>query len=86
MRREPDYFGDVELPLLYMARRLAEALRLEKLLTDNGVEYLLETGTYTGGLMFSRELTGVFFYVVPETLEASRDLLRKNRYKPYAGA
>jgi hypothetical protein len=86
MRREPDYFGDIELPLLYMARRLPDALRLEKLLTNNEIEYLLETGTYTAGLLFSRELTGVFFYIAPETLEASRDLLRKNRFKPYQGA
>jgi hypothetical protein len=86
MRREPEYFGDTELPLLYMARRLSDALRLEKLLTDNGIEYLLETGTYTGGLLFSRQLTGAFFYVAPEILEASRSLLRENRYKPYVDA
>lgn len=85
MRRDPDYFGDVELDLLYMAKRLREALRLEKLLTDAGIEYLVETGTYTGGLLMKRDLTGAFFYVAPADLEQTRELLVANRYKPYEG-
>lgn len=85
MQRESDYFGDQELPLLYMSRRLSDAQRLEKLLTDNNVEYLVETGTYTGGLLFARELTGAFFYVAPADLESARRLLLENRYKPYEG-
>jgi hypothetical protein len=85
MRREIDFFEDIELPLLYMARRLPDSLRLEKLLTASGVEYLLEVGTYTGGILFWRELAGAFFYVKPAHLEAARQLLRENRYKPYDG-
>ena len=83
MQRESDYFGEQELPLLYMARRLSDAQRLEKLLTDNDVDYLVETGTYTGGLLFARELTGAFFYVAPADLATGRKLLLENRYKPY---
>ena len=85
MRRDPDYFGDVELDLIYMAKRLREALRLEKLLTDAGIEYLVETGTYTGGLLMKRDLTGAFFYVAPADLEQTRELLVANRYRPYEG-
>ncbi|HEX4771499.1 MAG TPA: hypothetical protein VH351_11740 [Bryobacteraceae bacterium] len=85
MRRESDDFGDLELSLLYMASRLSDAQRLEKLLTDNDVDYLVETGTYTGGLLFARELTGAFFYVAPADLENTRQLLVANRYKPYDG-
>ena len=71
MRRDSEYFGDAELTLLYMARRLPDALRLEELLEANGVDYLVETGTYTGGLLMRRDLTGAFFYVAPDSLSAS---------------
>ncbi|MBV9612888.1 MAG: hypothetical protein JO091_10460 [Acidobacteriaceae bacterium] len=83
MRRDPDFFGEAELDLVYMARRLREALKLEEILTAAGIEYLVETGTYTGGLLLRRELTGAFFYVAPADLERTREILRKNRYKPY---
>ena len=83
MRQEPEFFGDRELSLLYMARRLRDALRLEELLTKSGVDYCVETGTYEGGLIFRSELTGAFFYVNPEELEPSQKLLLANRFKPY---
>lgn len=83
MRRDPEFFGDAELSLIYMARRLPDALRLEELLTSAQIDYLVETGTYTGGLLFKRELTGAFFYLAPENLEAGRALLETNKYKPY---
>ena len=54
MRRDSDFFGDAELDLIYMARRLREALRLETLLTEAGINYMVETGTYTGGLLLKR--------------------------------
>jgi hypothetical protein len=68
-----------------MARRLPDALRLEKLLDDNEVDYLIETAMYTGGLLMRRELTGAFFYVAPEQLESAREILVANRYRPYDG-
>ena len=42
MRRDPDYFEDRQLALIYIAKRLPEALRLEQVLTDGGVEYAVE--------------------------------------------
>ncbi len=86
MRRDPEFFGEVELDLLYMARRLRDALRLEALLTEAGVEYLVETGTYTGGFLMRRDLTGAFFYVAGSDLTRARDLLLKNRYRPVRAA
>lgn len=83
MRREPDFFGESELDLIYMARRLREALRLETLLTEAGINYLVETGTYTGGLLLKRELAGAFFYVAPADVAGARQILLNNRYKPY---
>ena len=83
MRREAEFFGDTELNLIYMARRLRDALRLEDVLTAAGIEYLVETGTYTGGLLIKRDLAGAFFYVSPRDMERAREVLVQNRYRPY---
>jgi hypothetical protein len=85
MRREPDFFGDVELELLFMARRLRDALKVEELLTQSGLDYVVETDTYLGGFLFKRELTGAFFYVLPPDIDRAREVVRGNRMKPYAG-
>lgn len=85
MRRDPQFFGELELDLLYMARRLREALKLEGLLTEAGLDYVVETGTYTGGLLIKRDLAGAFFYVAPADLAQAREVLLRNRYKPYEG-
>lgn len=83
MRRDAEFFGEPELDLLYMARRLREALRIEKLLTEAGIDYLVETGTYTGGLLMKRDLTGAFFYVTPGDLNRSREVLAGHGYRSY---
>lgn len=83
MRRDSEFFGEAELDLVYMAHRLRDALKVEELFTAAGFDYLVETGTYMGGLLFKRELTGAFFYVDPKDREPARELLSKNRYKPY---
>ena len=85
MRQEPDFFGEAELDLVFMARRLRDALKLEGLFTEAGLDYLVETGNYTGGLLFKRELAGAFFYVLPSDVERARAVLVQNRMKPYAG-
>ena len=43
MRREADFFEDREMDLIYIAKNLKEALRLENALTESGVEYAVET-------------------------------------------
>jgi hypothetical protein len=83
MRREPDFFGDQELPLVYIAKKLKEALRLEKLLTDSGVDYLVEPDKYTGGVIFRSERVGAFFYVAPERESAVRDLMQRSGFVPH---
>ena len=85
MRQEPDFFGEAELDLVFMARRLRDALKLEGFFTEAGLDYLVETGNYTGGLLFKRELAGAFFYVLPADVERARAVLVQNRMKPYAG-
>lgn len=83
MRQEPDFFGDTELSLLYIAKKLKEALALEDLLTRSGIDYLVEPDTYRGGIIFASERIGAFFYVTPQGLGATRELISANGYKPY---
>ena len=84
MRREPDFFGDHELVLVYIAKRLNEALKLESLLTEAGQDYLVEPDRYQGGFLFRSERVGAFFYVPEEMAQAARHLLRDRGYRPLA--
>jgi hypothetical protein len=84
MRQEPDHFGDQELALIYIAKRLNEALRLETLLTDAGLDYLVEPDKYSGGIIFQSQRVGAFFYVAPGDEGAAKDTLGRSGFKPYA--
>jgi hypothetical protein len=84
VRRDDDFFGDRELSLLYIAKRLRDALRLEEVLTAAGVDYLIETDTYRGGFIFVSERVGAFFYVAPEAVEEIRGLIAAGGFKPYS--
>ena len=66
-----------------MARRLSDALLMENLLTASGVDYLVETGTYSSGFIMRRELAGAFFYVAPKDLQTTRAIMASNRLKAY---
>ena len=83
MRRETAFFGETELLLVYIAKKLKEALALEELLTAYSIDYLVEPDTYRGGLIFASERVGAFFYVPPESSAAAKDVLVKNGYEPY---
>ena len=83
LRREPDYFGEQELNLVYIARRLKEALKLEKLLSDAGVDYLVEPDKYSGGVIFRSERVGAFFYVSPESDQAARSVMHRGGFEPH---
>jgi hypothetical protein len=83
VRQEPEFFGEAELSLLYIAKKLKEALKVEEALTGAGLDYVVEPDTYRGGIIFASERVGAFFYVAPEQLNESRELLRTHGYKPY---
>jgi hypothetical protein len=85
MRREADFFGDQELVLVYMARRLRDALAVEKVLTEYSLDYAVETGPYQSGLLFRTTKVGAFFYVAPQEEERARALLLERRFKAYDG-
>jgi hypothetical protein len=83
MQQDAEFFTSTELTLIYIAKRLKEALDLEEKLTAAGFDYLVEPDTYKGGIIFASERIGAFFYVRPEEADQARDVLRANRYKPY---
>lgn len=83
MNPETEALEDTELILLFIAKKLKEALALEELLTAADIEYLVEPDTYRGGIIFASERIGAFFYVHPDALTQAQAVLRANHYKPY---
>jgi hypothetical protein len=83
MRRVDDQFNEQELVLLYIAKRLKEATRLEEYLTAAGIDYLVECDTYRGGFIFVSERVGAFFYVTDHDAEPARAVLVRHGYRPY---
>lgn len=82
MRREPEFFEDREMVLVYIAKKLKEALALEAVLTEAAIDYAIETDHYTGGVIFRTQRVGAFFYVLPEIEEATRRVMIAHGYKP----
>ena len=72
---------EIQGVLVYIAKKLKEALAIEKLFTEAGLEYLVEPDTYAGGIIFRGERTGAFFYVDPEDQTRARELLQSAGYK-----
>jgi hypothetical protein len=83
MKQEADFFNGKEPALLYIAKRLKEALALEQVLTQAGVDYGVEPDRYRGGFIFQSERVGAFFYVLEEAQEIAREVLRSHGYRPY---
>lgn len=83
MRQDETYFEGQELILLYIAKRLREAKAVEELLTEAGIDYLVEADLYMGGFLFRRALHGAFFYVTPADDARARELMRSRGYRPY---
>jgi hypothetical protein len=78
-RVDPDVFDEKEVALVYIAGRISEAERVEKALTERGVDYALDIEpfqTYVLGLL-PVQYEGVGFYVVTAQAELSRRLLHE---------
>ena len=86
MRRDADFFGDREMELVYIAKRLRDALRLEDALTNSGIDYAVQTETYVGGMIFRSERVGAFFYVAPDAAGPARTVVSGAGLRPYAEA
>ncbi|MEN6534084.1 MAG: hypothetical protein ABFD60_14725 [Bryobacteraceae bacterium] len=83
MRREPDFLGDEDGKLLYIAKKLREAKALEDLLTATGVDYVVEVDQYLGGFLFRTMRAGAFFYVRTESEAAAREILAQHGYRAF---
>ncbi|MGP0076070.1 MAG: hypothetical protein ACLPWF_29475 [Bryobacteraceae bacterium] len=81
MRRDADFFEDREMDLIYIAKKLKEALRLESALTESGVDYAVESDRYSGGVIFRSERVGAFFYVLPEAADQARRIMREHGFR-----
>jgi hypothetical protein len=85
MKQDASFFEGHEPVLIYIAKKLRDALRLESVFTAAGVDYGVEADEYRGGVVFRTVRAGAFFYVLPETVDAALEVMRRNGYKPYAG-
>lgn len=83
MRQEESFFGEQELALLYIAKRLKEAQRLEQVLDEAEVDYLVETDTYRGGFIFISERVGAFFYTDDASTARARAAMTAAGYRPF---
>jgi hypothetical protein len=81
MRQEADFFGDREMDLVYIAKKLREALRLESAFTESGVDYAVESDKYLGGVLFRSERVGAFFYVLPEAATQAREVMEQHGFR-----
>jgi hypothetical protein len=85
MKQDAVYFEGKEPALVYIAKKLKDALRLESLFAEAGIDYGVEADHYRGGVIFSSVRAGAFFYVLPEILPTAQDVMRRHGYKPYQG-
>ena len=82
MKKEADYFEGVELELIFIGKRLRDAIKLEALMTEADIDYAVETDQYTGGFIFKTMRVGAFFYVLPEVREEAVAVMVENGYAP----
>jgi hypothetical protein len=84
MKKEADYFEGGEARLIFIAKKLKHAVRLEEILNEAGVDYGVETDEYHGGVIFRRSRVGAFFYVLPEALDRATSVMAENGFEPAA--
>jgi hypothetical protein len=85
MKQEASYFEGKDPVLIYIAKKLKDALRLEEIFAEAQIPYGVEADEYRGGVIFRSVRAGAFFYVLPEIVEAAHEVMRRNKYKPYLG-
>src|ERR1041385_3139822 len=61
MKQDASFFEGKDPVLIYIAKRLRDALRLEGILSSAGVDYGVEADEYKGGIIFHSVRTGAFF-------------------------
>ena len=85
MKQDATFFEGKEPVLVYIAKKLKDALRLEELFAGSELDFGVEADEYRGGVIFRSVRAGAFFYVLPESVEAAHELMLRSGYKPYIG-
>ena len=83
MKQQATFFEGKESILVFIAKKLKDATRLESVLTEAGLDYGVEADEYRGGVVFSTTRIGAFFYVLPESVDAVRSTMERNGFKVY---
>ena len=86
MKKDASYFDGQEPALIYIAKKLKEALRLESIFTSAGLDYGVEPDEYRGGVLFRSVRVGAFFYVLPDAVEVAQQIMQRHGFKPYLDA
>jgi hypothetical protein len=74
-RVEAQEFGERETRLVFIARNVGEAERVEELLSEHGVDFFVQLERYVSGLLFATERAGIGFHVLEAQAVWSRTLL-----------
>jgi hypothetical protein len=82
MKQDASFFDGQEPILIYIAKRLNDALRLESIFTAAGIDYGVEADEYRGGVLFFRTRVGAFFYVRSDSVAVAHETMRRNGYRP----
>jgi len=83
VKQDASFFEGKDPVLVYIAKRLKDALRLEELLAQAGVDFGVEADEYRGGVVFRTVRAGAFFYVLPDMVESAHSVMRLHGYTPY---
>jgi hypothetical protein len=86
MKQEAPFFEGKDPVLIYIAKKLKDALRLEETLTAAGIDYGVEADEYRGGIIFRSARVGAFFYVLKGGVEAAHQVMMNNGFKPMLDA
>ncbi len=82
MRRDPEFFGETELVLLYIGKKLSDCKAVEALLDNAGIDYAIEVDYFTGGVLFRRQRAGAFFYTLPGSHAIAAQTLQSAGHPP----
>jgi hypothetical protein len=78
METEPEVQG----VLIFIAKRLADAQRLEEVFKSAALDYTVEPDHYQAGIVFRTSRVGAFFYVDPADREKASQIMLDNGYVP----
>jgi hypothetical protein len=86
MKQDAAFFEGRSPSLIYIAKRLRDALRLEGIFTEAGLDYGVEADEYRGGVIFRSNRVGAFFYVLPDAVNTAHEIMQRHGYKPHIEA